>query len=313
MSEIRDKKLKSVPFYKKGFVFRPVPTITSTTLCFIVFGAIFVVIGSILFYLTSLIKELVIRYDNIAECDNALRNSENKTCIVEIKIEEELEPPVMVYYQLENFYQAHRRYIKSKSNDQLKGKNLTTDDISTDCEPILKMKDIGIYKTYVGNPLSSNDTANPCGLIAKSFFNDTYDFFINDRNIPINETDIAWDSDKNNRYVRSYNSSYTQWLDVENEHFMVWMRPAGLPDFRKLWGRINQKLNPGVYRLIIKNNYDVSSFSGKKSFALSTVNALGGKNYFLGIAYIVVGCISIIFGLLFWFGYKNYNSDKKNN
>ena len=73
----------------------------------------------------------------------------------------------MVYYQLENFYQAHRRYIKSKSNDQLKGKNLTIDDISSECEPILKMKDIGIYKTYNNNSLNPDDIANPCGLIPK--------------------------------------------------------------------------------------------------------------------------------------------------
>jgi hypothetical protein len=30
-----------------------------------------------------------------------------------------------------------------------------------------------------------------------------------------------------------------QWLNVEQEHFIVWMRTAGLPNFRKLWGKIN--------------------------------------------------------------------------
>jgi hypothetical protein len=67
--------------------------------------------------------------------------------------------------------------------------------------------------------------------------------------------------DKINRYVRSYNSYYKQFLDVENEHFIVFS-PAGLPDFRKLRKNINQKLDPCVYRFVIKNNYDVSNSSG---------------------------------------------------
>jgi len=29
-----------------------------------------------------------------------------------------------------------------------------------------------------------------------------------------------------------------QWTNMTDEHFMVWMRAAGLPNFRKLYGRI---------------------------------------------------------------------------
>jgi hypothetical protein len=306
------KKQKDVPFYKRGFIYRPVPTITSTTLCFLISGIIFVIIGAVLLYLSNSIKEYTIRYDILSDCDNALKLYANKTCTIEINLDDVFTPPVMVYYQLENFYQGHRRYIKSKSIDQLAGKSLTLDQISTDCDPILTMKDIGIYKSVDGSPFSQTDVANPCGLIAKSLFNDTFKLTYGDEEIHIDETNIAWDSDKKgDRYVRAANWQRTQWTDVENEHFMVWMRPAGLPDFRKLWGRINTTLTPGNYKLIIHNNYPVESFSGKKSFVLSTVNALGGRNNFLGIAYLVVGSISVVMALLFWVGYKNYNSDRQ--
>ena len=42
------------------------------------------------------------------------------------------------------------------------------------------------------------------------------------------------------------------------EHFIVWMRTAGLPNFRKLYGRISDKLAQGDYYLHVQNNYDVS-------------------------------------------------------
>ena len=308
-------KKKGVPIVKKGFQWRPVPTIFSTTMCFLVSGLMFLVVGAILIYYTSLIKEFVIRYDNISDCDKAM-NSTEKICKVEITIEETFQPPVMVYYQLENFYQDHRRYIKSKSLSQLKGENLTVSDIKSDCDPIITVKDLGFNRALGGKKLDDSAPANPCGLIARSLFNDTFQLFTNGTSkmpIFINETDIAWDSDKKRRYKRNANYKETQWTDVENEHFMVWMRPAGLPDFRKLWGRVYTRLDPGKYILQIENNFPVSHFSGKKSFVLSTANMLGGKNNFLGIAYLVVGCICLIMALLFWVGYKNYNSDKKLN
>jgi len=38
-------------------------------------------------------------------------------------------------------------------------------------------------------------------------------------------------------------------MDVTDEHFIVWMRTAGLPSFRKLWGKIEKRLEPGTYSL----------------------------------------------------------------
>ena len=84
------------------------------------------------------------------------------------------------------------------------------------------------------------------------------------------------------------------------------MRTAGLPDFRKLWGRIDKNINPGQselkageYTVKIKNKYDVSKFDGTKSFVISTTNEFGGKNYFLAICYIVVGALCFVFALIF--------------
>lgn len=81
------------------------------------------------------------------------------------------------------------------------------------------------------------------------------------------------------------------------------MRTAGLPNFRKLWGKIEEDLPAGTYYVSIDNNYNVSDFSGKKYFVLSTTNMLGGQNYFLAICYIVVGILCLVFALIFLVAY----------
>jgi hypothetical protein len=87
------------------------------------------------------------------------------------------------------------------------------------------------------------------------------------------------------------------------------MRTAGLPNFRKLWGRIETTLTGGDYYLKITNNYEVKPFQGKKSFVISTTNALGGKNYFLAVCYITVGTLCMMFAFVFCVAYMK----RKNN
>lgn len=51
----------------------------------------------------------------------------------------------------------------------------------------------------------------------------------------------------------------------EDEHFIVWMRVAALPNFRKLWGKINVDLKKGdVITVNVQNLYNTYSFGGQK-------------------------------------------------
>ncbi|CZT11626.1 related to cell division protein CDC50 [Rhynchosporium agropyri] len=275
-------------------------------------------------------------------------------CTINFTIPNAMNPPVLFYYRLTNFYQNHRRYAKSFSTDQLKGTAVSADSIDGgDCEPLTVEMVDGVKKPYY-----------PCGLAANSVFNDTFSspVLLNVPGRPTsNETydmeskkGISWESDRElygeskykwsdvlvppnwqERYPKGYSKEYHPVLK-EDESFQVWMRLAGLPTFSKLAQRNDKDvMRAGTYSMNIDHrtfpppspspsfilplpintlfqttnlkpnhklttlDFNVIEYGGTKSVIISTRTVMGGKNPFLGIAYIVVGAICILLGTLF--------------
>lgn len=220
-ARIRDKveKLKNSRFKQQTLpAWRPIPSFRSTMITFTVFGIIFLALGIILYVMSNQITEVLVQYDNRDECKNTL----NAKCYLKFDVKADIAAPVYVYYQLDNFYQNHRRYVKSRSFDQLKGNYLTVDKISSDCDPIVRVKDLGDkIKNLNGDILDGEAPAIPCGLVAKSVFNDRYTLKSADgNNVTISETGIAWESDKEYKFdnVDDAPNSKTykdvQWLNM---------------------------------------------------------------------------------------------------
>jgi len=187
-------------------------------------------------------------------------------CILQFSIPEDMGPPVLFFYRLTDFHQNHRRYVASFNQKQLKGDAVGKGEIDgSSCDPLRS-------DNVTGLPYY------PCGLIANSIFNDTFDSpELLGGSEPIryemaNNTGIAWDSDKElygqTKYKpnevspppnwRRLYPNYTEELPPPNlaewEGFMVWMRTAGLPAFSKLYQRNDTTaLAQGTYRVVIND------------------------------------------------------------
>lgn len=260
-------------------------------------------------------------------------------CTLQFVIPEDIGPPVLFYYRLTNFYQNHRRYVKSLDTDQLKGAAVSKDTISSgSCDP-LRIDPESKLPYY------------PCGLVANSLFNDTFSnlTFLNPKNTSehnktydFTNKGISWGSDKKlygpTKYTYDQIAVPPNWREqwpngytaehgppnlAEFEELQVWMRSAGLPSFSKLAKRNDTDvMKCGMYEMNIKMSmfkiralrnpqfsesdviccsidFPVKKYGGTKSIIISTRTVMGGRNPFLGIAYVVVGGICIVLGALF--------------
>lgn len=218
-----------------------------------------------------------------------------------------MKPPIYLYYEIDNYYQNHRTYIKSRNNPQLNGQYQTMDQLNETCAPMITNQDIGYGGKLAADGitiLDPNAPAIPCGIIAATLFNDTFALTdAENNNVPLDSTQIAWPTDVNDKF-NNYNLSQ-QWLDMEDPHFIVWMRTAGFSNFRKLWASINQSLPAGNVTFTITNNYPVSGFDGNKGLVLSTVSGFGGKNIFISSVYLITGGVCMAFAFAFFFKSKH--------
>mmetsp|Transcript_2661 Transcript_2661/g.3832 ORF Transcript_2661/g.3832 Transcript_2661/m.3832 type:complete len:352 (+) Transcript_2661:77-1132(+) len=294
-------------------------------LFFIIF-LVFTGIGTVLIITTEQVREITVEYQDLCtQTRNNITGAPYCRVSKEFTIDEKITKPVYMYYYLENFYQNHRRYSVSRSDKQLGGISIGPVEASSSCG--------AIYANLNTTDVDANDVDqklvyNPCGLIAWSMFNDTISL-IKDNEVICNgsraigslnpssnakctKIGIAWYSDKTVKYSAPptdsedhrypgeyYNEAGHLLPNTTDEDFMVWMRTAALPNFRKLYRRIETDLEAGTYRFEIDSRYPVKGFGGKKKVILSSASFLGGKNMFLSIAYFSVAGVCAILSIVF--------------
>lgn len=303
---------------------QPILTAKTVLPLFFVIGVIFVVLGGVLVHYSNLVNEHVVDYtdcvsvtDNRTPCSQLANSSYTCICSISFKLDKDFEKPVYLYYGLKNFYQNHRRYVKSRDDNQLLGSKSSS--LNSECKPY-------------DSPYNSTLVYAPCGAIANSLFNDSFRVDYNGASggsvsvatLGLIATGIAWSTDKSVKFKNPSDWSNTimppNWQKnvynlstdpdnngYKNEDLIVWMRTAALPTFRKFYRRADHVsgstfatgLPAGYYTITVNYNYPVTMFEGRKSFIISTTTWIGGKNPFLGIAYLVVGSLCICLGFVF--------------
>eukprot|EP01083_Nonionella_stella_P071828 193175_1 len=324
---------------------QPILTPTYVIGSFALLAILFIPIGAVILQVSRQVVEVSNAYSTNTACAIGTQSPNyGKVCTINITIPKDMGLPVFVYYELKNFYQNHRRYVKSRDDSQLMGDS----DGSSTCEPLEKVGGKMLY---------------PCGLIAASYFSDRMTSswipgngdetarVLNSKSDPTlashmknpfwSKKDIAWKTDitekfKNNDKIISElttgtstqftnqgpeqvniqsvsNNAHVLTIPLpEDQDLIVWMRTAALPTFRKLYRVIRKLPNSdgsqstltaipagSTIQLTITNFFRVEEFDGKKSIVLSTNSFLGGKNDFLGLAYIIVGSVCLAFAVAF--------------
>ncbi|KAI5918885.1 LEM3 family, partial [Camillea tinctor] len=256
-------------------------------------------------------------------------------CTLEFSVPENLDPPIFFYYRLSNFYQNHRRYVKSFNKDQLEGSSVGINSIrSSDCQPLAVSTNASLAQ---GDP-SRESIIYPCGLIANSYFNDTFSDLqvLNSTSsdsaqlttYSMSRTGIASAIDKSfygktsydiaalqntngarivpppnwvERYPNGYHDDYV-FDPTSDESFVVWMRTSSSPTFAKLAMKNDTEImEKGRYRLEVFSHPDFPAheYKGTKSVIITTKTMIGGLNSFLGVSATVVGGICIVLGAFF--------------
>uniref|UniRef100_A0A8C0K8W6 Cell cycle control protein n=1 Tax=Canis lupus dingo TaxID=286419 RepID=A0A8C0K8W6_CANLU len=210
---------------------------------------------------------------------------------------------VYMYYKLYGFYQNLYQYILSRSNSQLLGTDLKV-KLYLISYNTLKKKNSTIFNFLADTIILSYNLNSSIPI-----------------EVPMLKSKITWWTDK---YVKFQNPSSINlssafagttkppyWskpvyeLDEEdpgnngflNDDFIVWMRTAAFPTFKKLYRRLNriqyfiEGLPAGNYSFNITY---ITRFKGEKSVVLSTLTWSGGSSLFLGLAYTVTGAVTCI-------------------
>ncbi|XP_060919346.1 cell cycle control protein 50B [Labrus mixtus] len=295
---------------------------------FISIGLVFIGIGVALFVTSQSIQVLELDYTGVEQTSPCYTCShdtvKNCVCQMNFDIDSLFKGPVFFYYGLSNYFQNQRKYSVSIDYNQLTGDLEYFTNPDDACFPFQN---------------AGNKPIVPCGAIANSMFNDTFKLFqiVNGQRkaVPLDGKGIAWWTDYNIKYRNpsvtplrnAFNGTVKPpfWprpaydLDKSdpsnngfiNQDFLVWMRTAALPDFRKLYRRITEGdyapgLPAGNYSLEIGYNYPVLSFDGKKKVVFSNVSWMGGKNEFLGIAYLVIGSLCVLMSIVMLIVYAKF-------
>ena len=283
---------------------RPVLTPAFTGKVAIALAVVFLGVGGAVYRDVRDLTVVSKRYDDEPSCVSGFFPTEAEkkmqrsyagvgtTCAVTLRADKAIKAPVYVYYELGNFFQNHRAYVRDMDYFQLKGEASQ-----------------GLCTTHTTT--ASGADIVPCGVRAWSFFNDSFAIEVNGQSVTLDDTGIAWKNDLKYR-LGSYapenmNTDQTtrgggritgSTVD-DDEHFATWMRTPALSTFRKLVGRLDTDIPKDTdITVTIDNRYNVYPFDGSKTVVIANSGRYGGYNMALPIMYLFCGAFCFVLSVV---------------
>lgn len=226
-------------------------------------------------FLGKSVVEYRVRYDDACAGNGdtaavAFRNAEMKRAFV--------------YYELRGFYQSHSRIMGSFSGKQMNGRF----DKNPKCAP-------------------GNSSFLPCGLLPTMFFNDTYALengTFTEKGINFRDEIGKLFSGFHRRYYEE-SGKYYRWMledsfaqsfpgEIQNEHFVQWMKVSMHPNFRKLYAK-SVNVVPENLVVNVTCNYPKSIFDGERYLVLMETGRMGGRNMFVSNISFFIFAMNFVF------------------
>lgn len=232
---------------------------------FIFFAILHLVMGILAICLDHDVKEYKVRYDDKCQLSN-----HNSTGTADIYLTNpELTGELFFYFEIHDYYQTFFMMSRKYSLRHLRK----------------------FRNSENGCNLDPDDNSNvSCSIIERTFFRDTYEFL----NANFSESNISWRHEPNMEGDTSYNSTHPK----INQHFVVWMRVAAHPYFRKLYAKT---INGCPANLHVKVNcyYSYKYFNGERYIVLVQPSGLGGKSWILAIFNFILFAVIVVFIVTF--------------
>mmetsp|Transcript_29113 Transcript_29113/g.52044 ORF Transcript_29113/g.52044 Transcript_29113/m.52044 type:complete len:367 (-) Transcript_29113:147-1247(-) len=297
----------------------PRPSLASVLGYYASVSCLLLALGGLQYAYNGKVVSLAVRYDGTVPGQNCSEQYEymrqhgdrGVPVNVTITVPRRMEAPIYVFYFLGRFIPGHKRFQRSRDDEQIAGNRNQMQRPLAACQP---QAFVGSEGNGRNEQLPNDGAITPCGLIGWSQFNDTFRM----PGFPIEDTDIAWKTDRDflfgdvesvnyNRNTTLRGGATTTKLLSESERLIVWFRVSAFPDPTYRWGTIQQDLEPGTYELQIENRYNTYGFCGKKELILSTNTWNGGPKQLLSVLYLLVGSLfswTFILFMIAFFGFR---------
>ncbi|KAK0413618.1 hypothetical protein QR680_006905 [Steinernema hermaphroditum] len=323
---------RSSPFWQKLTQQRlegstPEPSFFLVVTVLFLTGLTFIPLGVVFLKASNSVSERKVPYHNEVFKGSYSNHS--------FELKEDIRGRIVVFYEIDNFFQSHRLYMQTIPGQQLLGNIEHYEDCTIYASRVFvfleKVLGIGSNATII-----QHKSKVPCGHTFRPMFHDRFSLKRitagGEEEIKIEEADASFLHPSELLFHDPPLSegedlcSLMKKKGLQNGEgpykfcergftyppYLIWIRSAAFGSFRKPYGVVKPPegwgLPMGNYTLHVDRNFlPAKSFTHLRiRFVLSTLSWMGGKNPFLGIIYIVVGTLCILAGLVISFVYVKY-------